>query len=219
MGGRVARVVALALVLGMFVALLGFALLAWQVDRLGQRDDARHADVIVVLGARVEPDGRPSSDLASRIAHAVEVWRAGAAPYIICTGGFKNERLSAAAVCRRTAIQQGVPADRILLADGTTNTAEDAHAAAGVMAAHDWHTAVLVSHPLHLFRSRWLFEREGVDATTSPTSTQVHRIDWPVRLFYMAREAGAIIATQMESWGWLPASLKWQLQELSHGLL
>ena len=217
-GGRVARGLGLVLGAGVLAVVLGFAFLAWQVDRLGQRDDARKSDVIVVLGARVEPDGRPSSDLSSRIAHAVEVWKAGQAPNMICTGGFKNERLSAAAVCRRVAIQLGVPADRIILADGTSNTAEDAHAAAQVMAARGWRTAILVSHPLHLFRSRWLFEREGVQAITSPTSTRVDRIDPRLRLFYTAREAGAVVATLLEGWGWLPADWKMQLQEWSHGL-
>jgi uncharacterized SAM-binding protein YcdF (DUF218 family) len=217
-GGRVARGLGLALSAGVLAVALGFALLAWQVDRLGQRDDARRSDVIVVLGARVEPDGRPSSDLSSRIAHAVEVWKAGQAPNLVCTGGFKNERLSAAAVCQRAAIQLGVPAERIFLADGTSNTAEDAHAAARVMAERGWRTAILVSHPLHLFRARWLFERAGVAATTSPTSTQLQRIAMPLRLFYTAREAGAIVATLLESWGWLPAGLKTQLQEWSHEL-
>ena len=86
------------------------------------------------------------------------------------------------------------------------------------MAERGWRTAILVSHPLHLFRARWLFEREGVKATTSPTSTQVQRIDLPLRLFYTAREAGAVVATLLEGWGWLPANWKTQLQEWSHGL-
>ena len=72
--------------------------------------------------------------------------------------------------------------------------------------------------PLHLFRARWLFERVGVKAATSPTSTRVDRIDPRLRLFYTAREAGAVVATLLEGWGWLPADLKTKLQEWSHGL-
>jgi uncharacterized SAM-binding protein YcdF (DUF218 family) len=145
-----------------------FALLAWQVDRLGRRDDARSADAVIVLGARVEANGRPGSDLTSRTYHAVDLWQAGYAPYIICTGGYKNERLSAANVCRRFTMELGVPGDRVLLADGTSNTVEDAAAAARVMADHGWQRGILVSHPLHLFRARWLLEEQASTSSPAP---------------------------------------------------
>jgi uncharacterized SAM-binding protein YcdF (DUF218 family) len=50
------------------------------------------------------------------------------------------------------------------LADGSRNTIEDAQSTHEVMEQHGWHSAVLVSHPLHLFRARWLFRRAGIDA-------------------------------------------------------
>jgi len=215
---RVARVVGYGLGGLILIACLGLGVLIWQIDRAGRLDAATPADVIVVLGARVAGDGSPGPDLASRVAHAVDVWRAGYAPNIICTGGFKNERLSAAAVCRRLAIQEGVPAARIFLGDGTTNTAEDAQAASQVMTAHGWRTAIVVSHPLHIFRARWLLQRTGVTAVGSPTSTQVDRIAWPLRLWYTAREAGGIVATVLDDWGWLPTDWRVQLQNVSHGL-
>jgi uncharacterized SAM-binding protein YcdF (DUF218 family) len=200
------------------LVVVAFILLAWQIDRLGRRDDARAADAIIVLGARVEPDGRPGSDLTSRTYHAVDLWQAGYAPYVICTGGYKNERLSAANVCRRFAIELGVPSDRILLADGTSNTVEDAAATACVMADHGWQRGILVSHPLHLFRARWLFRLAGVDAVTSPTSTETGRIFPPLRAWYALRESGAIVLTTLDRWGWLPAQWTARLQEWSYGL-
>jgi len=204
---------------GMVVLLVSvFALLAWQVDRLGRRDDARAADAIIVLGARVEADGSPGSDLTSRTYHAVDLWQAGYAPYIICTGGYKNEPSSAASVCRRFAIDLGVPADQVQLADGTSNTVGDAVAAARVMADHGWRLAILVSHPLHLFRARWLFQEAGVDVVTSPTSTETGRIFPLLRAWYALRESGAIILTVLDKWGWLPPQWTARLQAWSYGL-
>jgi uncharacterized SAM-binding protein YcdF (DUF218 family) len=197
---------------------LAFALLAWQVDRLGRRDDARAADAIIVLGARVEADGRPGSDLTSRTYHAVDLWQGGYAPAIICTGGYRNEPLSAANVCRRFAIELGVPADRVQVADGTTNTVEDAAAAARVMADHGWRLAILVSHPLHLYRARWLFREAGVDVVTSPTTTDTGRIFPPLRAWYALRESGAILLTVLDRWGWLPPEWTAKLQAWSYGL-
>lgn len=198
--------------------LLAFALLAWQVDRLGRRDDARAADAIIVLGARVEADGRPGSDLTSRTYHAVDLWQAGYAPAIICTGGYRNEPLSAANVCRRFAIELGVPADRVQVADGTSNTVEDAAAAARVMADYGWRQAILVSHPLHLYRARWLFQESGVDVVTSPTTTDTGRIFPPLRAWYALRESGAILLTVLDRWGWLPAEWTAKIQAWSYGL-
>jgi uncharacterized SAM-binding protein YcdF (DUF218 family) len=215
---RAVRAVGAILVVGAAVLVLGFVLLAWQVDRLGQRDDARPSDAIVVLGARVEADGRPGSDLTSRTYHAVDLWQAGYAPNIICTGGYKNERLSAANVCRRFAIELGVPPDQVWLADGTTNTVEDASSTARVMADHGWHTAVLVSHPLHLFRARWLFRHEGIDAVTSPTSTNTGHIFLLLRAWYALRESGAIILTLLDRWGWIPPEWTARFQLWSYGL-
>ena len=220
---RVLQTVLRGLALLLLVALLGFAFLAWQVDRLGGRDDAQAlgapaADAIVVLGARVNADGSPGSDLTSRTYHAVDLWLAGYAPHIICTGGFKNERLSAAAVCRRFAIELGVPADRIFLADGSSNTIEDAASTAQVMADQAWGKAILVSHPLHLYRARWLFRRAGLNVVTSPTSTDVERITPPLRAWYALREAAAILLTALDGWQLVPPEWIARLQRWTYGL-
>lgn len=215
---RLVRVALSVLGLVILAGLLAIGALAWQIDRLGRQDEARPSDAIVVLGARVEADGRPGSDLTSRTLHGVDLWQAGYAPWIICTGGFKNERLSAAAVCKRYAVQLGVPATQVFLADGGNSTAEDALAAARVMREHGWRTAILVSHPLHLFRSRWLFTRAGIDAVTSPTTTETDRIVLPLRLWYVLREEGAMVITSMDEVGWFPQEWKLRLQALSHAL-
>jgi uncharacterized SAM-binding protein YcdF (DUF218 family) len=208
--------VILALIL---LALLGFVLLAWQVDRLGRVDEARAADAVVVLGARVNQDGSPGSDLTSRTYHAVDLWKQGIAPNIICTGGFKDEPLSAASVCKRFAVSLGVPAAQVYLADGSSNTIEDAQVTAQVMAQTGMRSAVLVSHPLHLFRARWLFRRAGIDAVTSPTSTETHRIFPPLRAWYAVREAGGVVLTAVDGWSIIPRQWVAKLQTWAYGSL
>jgi uncharacterized SAM-binding protein YcdF (DUF218 family) len=207
------------LLLLLILALVGFALLVWQVDRLGRLDEARAADAIVVLGARVNQDGTPGSDLTSRTYHAVDLWKQGIAPDIICAGGFKDEPLSAASVCKRFAISLGVPEDRVHLADGSSNTIEDAQVTAQVMTEYGWRSAVLVSHPLHLFRARWLFHRAGVDAVTSPTSTETNRIFAPLRAWYATREAGGIVLTAIDGWSIIPDQWVAKLQTWAYGSL
>ncbi len=214
---RFLRALLRGLFLSLAVTLLAFAFLAFQVDSLGRQDHARPSDAIVVLGARVNRDGSPGSDLTSRTYRAVDLWQDGYAPFIICTGGFRDEPLSAAAVCKRFAVSLGVPAEQVFVADGSTNTIEDAEVAAALMAAHGWRTAILVSHPLHLYRARWLFQRAGVQVVTSPTSTDTARIFPPLRAWYAMREAAAIVITATNAWDWLPRGWLSRLQQWTYG--
>jgi len=75
----------------LIVALLVFALAIWMsfvvaiVDS-GRRDEAQHADAIVVLGA-AQYEGKPSPVLKARLDHAAELWARGLAPRMIVTGG------------------------------------------------------------------------------------------------------------------------------------
>jgi uncharacterized SAM-binding protein YcdF (DUF218 family) len=190
------------ILVGSCVALLVlFGWLCVRVDRQGSLDQAQPTDAIVVLGAWVQADGQPSEDLIERTEHAVALYRQGAARRIICTGGFSGDRLSAAAVARSIALAHGVPAQDILLADGSLNTQEDAQQAAAVVKAHGWQTIVLVSHPLHLYRARLLFEQQGLTVYTSPTNTNLSAIPLRWRLGYDVREALFITWTGMEALG------------------
>ena len=72
----------------------------------------------------------------------------------------------------------GVPPENILLAENAMTTREDAASVRALMAAHNWQTAILVSHPLHLERARLLFEGQGLVVYPSPTNTHLETISW-----------------------------------------
>jgi uncharacterized SAM-binding protein YcdF (DUF218 family) len=189
-----------------------FLYLGWRINHTGTRDQARAADVIVILGAMVTPDGQPGPDLRVRTWHAVRLFEQGFAPYIVCTGGYQDDRLSAAAVAREQALSQGVPADRVLLADDSMTTREDAASTARLLLARGWRTAILVSHPLHLERARLLFEGEGIVAYASPTSTHLEAIPWQTRAWLTAREAVGIVWIGLEDVG-VPAEWRSRLSQ------
>src|SRR5215468_41313 len=101
----------------------------WAVSLIGvvvweQRDTARPASAIVVLGA-AQYVGRPSPVLRARIDHAIDLWRRGLAPKIIFTGGFGDrDTASEAAVSQRYAVSRGVPPKDILIENSGRTTAE-----------------------------------------------------------------------------------------------
>lgn len=191
------RAVALAALSGLVLVVV----LGWQINRLGSRDLARPADAIVILGARVNADGSPGSDLLSRTYHGIDLYNAGLAPVVICAGGSGGDQLSAGAVACRFAVEAlGLPPERALVVEqrDAFTTADEASAVAELMHARGLESAILVSHPLHLYRARWLFSDQGLEVSTSPTNTDLWRIAPPARLWYTLREAGGVILTVLE---------------------
>jgi len=206
------RVVAWTVVVLVVALLAALAVLGWQINRLGGRDDAQPADAIVILGAGVNADGSPGSDLLSRTYHGVDLYNAGLAPVVICAGGVGGDPLAAGAVACRFAVEElGLPRDRSLVVQEADayNTEDEARAVAGLMHAEGWQSAILVSHPLHLFRARWLFRRQGVEAYTSPTNTNLRRILPPLRIWYTLREAGGVLLTAVEDWPLVDRLVTW----------
>lgn len=191
--GKLGRWLMRAVLLVVLMAGVGFILLCLAVDRFGQMDQTRPADVIVILGAQVLPGGEPGPNLLPRTEKAVRLYQEGWAPAIITTGGIAGDAFSAAAVAGRTAAAMGVPENAIVVAGGSNNTREDVRRAVSVMRERGWRSALVVSHPLHLLRGTLLFRRAGVQAFPSPTSTDVQSIPLHWRAYYAAREAGLII--------------------------
>ncbi|NOZ28271.1 MAG: YdcF family protein [Chloroflexi bacterium] len=184
--------------------ILGIVGLGWRIDRYGQVDRRQQADVIIVMGARVLPDGQPGPDLRSRTQHGVNLYREGWAPYLMLTGGFTGDSASAAAVARRLALAWGVPDSHIRLAEGSLSTWEDAQVAASLMRRHGWRRAIVVSHPLHLYRTYRMFHREGVAVYPSPTpDVAVSSMPWRRRAFLDLREALALV------WSYLPDPVRY----------
>lgn len=209
---RVLRTLGLVLLALTLTTVLVVGVLSWQINRLGSRDRAEPADVIVILGARVEADGSPSSDLLSRTFHAMDLYNAGLAPAVICAGGAGGDRLAAGAVACRFAVQElGLPPDRawVIQDSDAWTTGDEASVVTELMRANGWQSAIVVSHPLHLYRARWLFQREGVDVLTSPTNTELGRIAPPLRAWYTLREAGGVLLKAAEDWPLVDRLLTW----------
>jgi uncharacterized SAM-binding protein YcdF (DUF218 family) len=171
------------------VLALGFAGAAWALDAYGHAQKARESDVIIVLGARVLENGKPSNALRERVAQAVALHKAGIAPFILCTGGLGDNPPTEAQAGKELAQKLGVPASQVLEEDRSDSTPENARFAARICRERGWKSVVLVSQPYHLWRARRLFEREGLLVSTSPTP--LPRVDdsWWTRALQAAREA------------------------------
>jgi uncharacterized SAM-binding protein YcdF (DUF218 family) len=161
----------------------------WQV---GSHDTARHADAIVVLGA-AQYNGRPSAVLAARLDHAIDLYKAGNAPFLFVTGGkLQGDRTTEAATGRAYAIKRGVPASAILSESTGSSTLESIRNVKAVFDARGLHSAVFVSDRGHMLRVLLLAEDAGIEGWASPTDTSPDDTDPQLRWDSTLHELGAL---------------------------
>lgn len=175
----------------LFLAVL--AVLYQQVDARSKVDEARRADVIIVLGSAVWQGERPSPSLYARAQHAIALYRAGYAPALILCGGLGGNPPTEAEVMRRLAASAGVPADALVLDDKSHSTEESLSNAKALMDARDWRSALIVSDPFHLLRAVTIARDLGIDAYGSGASNSPTYTAPQLRAWYTTREAMALV--------------------------
>lgn len=160
--------------------------------RRGERETVHApADAIVVLGAQVHRDGRPSAALRGRVRRAAALYHAGFAPRLILTGGVGEAGIAEAAVMEALAVAHGVPASALVLEPRATRTLESARAVGAIARAAGWRSVIVVSDPFHLRRSGLLFRAEGLAVQTAATDDRYFSAR--SRRYYRARETAALI--------------------------
>jgi uncharacterized SAM-binding protein YcdF (DUF218 family) len=173
-------------------ALLAYA--AYRINEQGARDEQRPADAIVVLGA-AQFNGVASEVFAARLDHAIDLYKANIAPYLIVTGGKQpGDRTTEAATAKAYARARGVPADRILMEDTGRSTLESLQNVVGVMHKHDLHSAVFVSDRTHMLRVLRMATDLGIISAGSPTATSPTDLDQARRSRAILHEMGGLLA-------------------------
>lgn len=89
---------------------------------VGLHDTTHKADVIVILGNTVNPDGSISDRLQNRLNKGLELYRANFAQLIIVSGGLGKEGYNEAQVMQQYLLTQKVPAENIIVDDTGINT-------------------------------------------------------------------------------------------------
>jgi uncharacterized SAM-binding protein YcdF (DUF218 family) len=184
----------LVLVLAAFAigagALVGYT--TYRIWEVGQHDNRRHVDAIVVLGA-AQYNGRPTAVLAARLDHAIDLYNQGYAPYLVMTGGkMAGDRTTEAATGRDYARARGVPESAILAEDEGRTTRESIHNVRVLFDAHGLRTALFVSDRSHMLRVLRLAEDEGIEAWGSPTETSPADSDPDLRNESIIHELGGL---------------------------
>lgn len=170
---RVSRRVRRVLVIAVGIWLIFACVLGIAVTVYGQTDRAQPADVIIVLGSGLRrEDLQPGPALTRRSVRGAELFHAGFAPAIICSGGYPGmASRSEADGCAQVLRENGVPDAAIILEERSRSTEENAAYSHEIMQEHGWKTALVVSDGYHLLRATWIFSSDGVSFSTSPAAT------------------------------------------------
>lgn len=185
--GWIGRIAAHGLAVGLWIGGL--------VGSLAVTDYARPADAIVVFGAAVWSDGRPSDALRDRTETALALYRRGLAPVLVFSGGHgPGAPISEPEAMRQMALAAGVPASAIVLDETGLNTAATVAAVAELARARGWQRVMMVSHDYHCARIKLACARQGLAAYTVPA---VEPLPLAGKPYYVFRELVAM------AWYWI----------------
>jgi uncharacterized SAM-binding protein YcdF (DUF218 family) len=177
------------------IPLLVVAYLAWIVSaiyRQSEIDEARPADVIIVLGA-AEYRGRPSPVLKARLDHALDLYARKLAPRILTTGGAGGDPVfTEGEVGRGYLVKRGVPSEAIILEAEGESTVHSTAAAAEIMRRMNLKSAIVVSDAYHIFRVKKMLEFRGLNVYGSPRREEP-KGTWRERWLFIRQAIGYLL--------------------------
>jgi uncharacterized SAM-binding protein YcdF (DUF218 family) len=137
-----------------FLALcwIGAMLVTWRTIPL-ESTSATRFDAILVLGYPSNEDGSPSPEMRERVMEGIREFRAGRAGRLIMTGGAAHNRFVEGQVMAQLALEQGIPADDVVVEGQSQNTIQNIYFSDRILKARGWRTVEVVSSPSHLPRA------------------------------------------------------------------
>lgn len=160
------------------------------ISAAGMADDLAPADVGVVLGSKVELNGKPSGRLAARLDRGAALYTAGVFRRVIVSGGTGVEGFDEAAVMRDYLVAKGVPARAIIVDSTGATTDATARNCANLMTTHGFKRVTVVTQYFHVPRTRLALRRHGVSSIGSAHAQFFELRD----LYSIAREVAALPA-------------------------
>jgi len=121
-------------------------------------------DYLIILGARVEPDGSPSKALKRRIDAAAKYLADNPETVAVATGGMGTDEVIPEAECIKIAlVELGIEENRILVENQSTTTAENMEFSMRLMDGGAAAKVGVVSNNYHIFRALRLARKAGFE--------------------------------------------------------
>src|SRR4051794_16425372 len=131
------------------------------------------AQVAIVPGALVEPDGEMSAMLADRVDRAAALWQAGKVQRILVSGDHHTWAYDEPDTMRKALVADGVPPRVIFEDHAGFDTWATMVRARGIFGVED---AVVVTQGFHMPRALYLADAAGIEATG--LTADLHEWGW-----------------------------------------
>lgn len=150
----------------------------------GLTDEISPADVIVVLGNKVEENGKPSPRLQSRLDEARMLYEKGIAKNIIVSGARGKEGFEEPSIMKKYLVEQGIEEKNIIEDSKGFTTFDTAKNTKKIIEEKNWKSVVVVSQYYHISRTKLAFHKAGIETVFS-----AHARIWEWRdLYSLLRE-------------------------------
>lgn len=119
------------------------------------------ADCILVLGAGVLGNSRPSNMLEDRLLQSIALYKAGSSNRLLMSGDHGQDNYNEVKVMKNFAIAAGVPSENIFMDHAGFSTYESMYRAKSIFKAKK---IIVVTQQYHLYRAVYIARKLGMDA-------------------------------------------------------
>jgi SanA protein len=151
-----------AVALVLLLALANVYVLTSGGDSTSEVADVPGAEVVIVPGALVEPDGDMSAMLAARVEQASRLWHAGKVEKVLVSGDHGAWRYDEPDTMRKALVRDGVAPEDVFEDHAGFDTWATMVRARSIFGVRD---AVVVTQGFHMPRALYLADAAGIDAT------------------------------------------------------
>jgi vancomycin permeability regulator SanA len=156
----------------------------------GLNDSIFNADLIIVLGNKIEADGKPSLRLKARLDESAKLFYQHRAKRIFVSGGRGKEGFDEATVMAQYLMQQHIPAQAIIVDNQGIDTISTARNASLFMQKNYLTSALVVTQYFHISRTKLALQKMGISQLGNAHARFTELRD----LYSLAREGVAYIS-------------------------
>jgi uncharacterized SAM-binding protein YcdF (DUF218 family) len=148
--------------------------------------------IIVIFGAAVRPDGRPSGTLRYRVLAAIRLGRSLDRPLFIPTGARGRYGQPEAAVMETILLDAGFPPEAVLKEETGTDTLSSVKAVRRMLKMLPKAPVYACTSAYHLPRCLMLLRLAGIPARACPPPRVPAATSWTKRWYWRLREFAAL---------------------------